>query len=487
MSTSLHRLFVSALAAAALTPTVRAEPVDEQVPSTVHSKVICLTDDPGAADADGHAKVFMFRADGDGPCNWVVNGDDGQEVIIDSLGGTAALALVNTDPNQNGYAFVSGTRLKPVAESDPSRGWLGVNIGEVSPAMASQLGLEGRGVMIVNIVKDSPAEEAGLQRHDIVTAVNGQALTDSAASLANAIAEAGESATVELTVLRGGKERTVNVTLSSRPDDDLQWVHDFAFGPSISEQFRTRGKVLQFRPDGDAFFRNLGDLKDLRDLPDNVRALIPNIDDIMTNVWVDTEGDVTTHVTTRVNQDGQTIEIERKNDEEIIVRRKSVDEDGNKQTTVNTYGSAEALEEGDAEAFDIYSGIQGPHVLELDLDGLHDGLGTLHLQLDNLNDLMPDADIQAQIQESLDKARDAYSNAMKLGPKFKDFKFGGSGAFFIGRPAYKFNVDSDGGITATLRKGDSEVVLNFDGDDDLRQRRPDLYEKFAELTEDEEE
>ena len=45
----------------------------------------------------------------------------------------------------------------------------------------------------------------------------------------------------------------------------------------------------------------------------------------------------------------------------------------------------------------------------------------------------------------------------------------------------QFNVDSDGGITVTVRKGDSELNLNFDSAADLRRSRPELYEKYADL------
>jgi hypothetical protein len=47
----------------------------------------------------------------------------------------------------------------------------------------------------------------------------------------------------------------------------------------------------------------------------------------------------------------------------------------------------------------------------------------------------------------------------------------------------RFNVDSDGGITVTVRKGDSELNLNFDSAADLRRSRPELYEKYADLIE----
>ncbi len=47
----------------------------------------------------------------------------------------------------------------------------------------------------------------------------------------------------------------------------------------------------------------------------------------------------------------------------------------------------------------------------------------------------------------------------------------------------RFNVDSDGGITVTVRKGDSELNLSVDSAADLKRSRPELYEKYADLIE----
>ncbi len=47
----------------------------------------------------------------------------------------------------------------------------------------------------------------------------------------------------------------------------------------------------------------------------------------------------------------------------------------------------------------------------------------------------------------------------------------------------RFNVDSDGGITVTVTKGNSVLNLNFDSAADLRSNRPELYEKYKDLIE----
>ena len=62
------------------------------------------------------------------------------------------------------------------------------------------------------IVKDSPAAKAGLKDKDIITAINGTKV-GAAGSLSDLISEYKPGDTVQLTVIREGKETTVNVTL----------------------------------------------------------------------------------------------------------------------------------------------------------------------------------------------------------------------------------------------------------------------------------
>jgi Do/DeqQ family serine protease len=96
------------------------------------------------------------------------------------------------------------------------RGYLGVNIDELRPDVAEALGLpkEQRGVIITNLPKDSPAAQAGLERSDIVTAVDGRAVT-APQELRNVIAARAPGSEVELSVLRDGKERKIKVKLGA--------------------------------------------------------------------------------------------------------------------------------------------------------------------------------------------------------------------------------------------------------------------------------
>ncbi|GAH20563.1 unnamed protein product, partial [marine sediment metagenome] len=55
------------------------------------------------------------------------------------------------------------------------RSWLGVYIQEVTPEIAEQFDLtEAKGVLVGDVIEDSPAEEAGIKRGDIIVKVNNE-------------------------------------------------------------------------------------------------------------------------------------------------------------------------------------------------------------------------------------------------------------------------------------------------------------------------
>ncbi len=140
-----------------------------------------------------------------------------------------------------GFAIPVGT-VRAVVEDllefgEVRRGWLGVSLQEVSPELAEQFGLEDRrGVLLADILPDSPAEEAGLQRGDVVVELDGsqfQSLPD----FRNRIADTGPGTGVRLTIIRDGARRTVSVVLGSREEDPQTLSQNLQgdFGWQLSE------------------------------------------------------------------------------------------------------------------------------------------------------------------------------------------------------------------------------------------------------------
>ncbi len=112
--------------------------------------------------------------------------------------------------------------------------YLGVTIASLTPDMATAMKLDAtqRGVLVINIAAGGPAEKAGLQGSndqitvdgqqipvggDVITAINGQAVKSSDELIAYLAEQTSVGQKVTLTILRGGKQQTVDVTLEARP------------------------------------------------------------------------------------------------------------------------------------------------------------------------------------------------------------------------------------------------------------------------------
>jgi len=95
-----------------------------------------------------------------------------------------------------------------------SRGKLGVQIQSVTAELAQGLELEeARGALVSNVVDGSPAEQAGIRVGDVIVGFNGEQVED-ADMLPELVANAGPGAESEVTVLREGERRVIDVTLA---------------------------------------------------------------------------------------------------------------------------------------------------------------------------------------------------------------------------------------------------------------------------------
>ena len=98
-----------------------------------------------------------------------------------------------------------------------TRGWLGLEPQEVTAEIAKVLSLESvSGVLIRGIVKNGPAEHAGIQVRDVVLEIDGKPTRDTTALLAR-IAELAPGSTVSVKVWRERKLQAVDVVVGRRP------------------------------------------------------------------------------------------------------------------------------------------------------------------------------------------------------------------------------------------------------------------------------
>ncbi len=100
---------------------------------------------------------------------------------------------------------------------DGGGSYLGVQAGEVTRENFAKLGLrEVRGVVVEKVIDGSPAAAAGIQAGDVIVGFNGEAITSSR-KLTRLLNEVSPDHIVKVTVVRGGAERDVTVTVGKRP------------------------------------------------------------------------------------------------------------------------------------------------------------------------------------------------------------------------------------------------------------------------------
>ena len=106
------------------------------------------------------------------------------------------------------------------AESTTVGGFLGVYTRNLDAAMLEALNFDGDGILIDDVVKDSPAQKAGLKAGDIITQVNDRKMI-STKSLKRALwrVDPGETAVVH--VWRDGKKKEYTITVAEKPEKQL--------------------------------------------------------------------------------------------------------------------------------------------------------------------------------------------------------------------------------------------------------------------------
>ena len=115
------------------------------------------------------------------------------------------------------------------------RGWLGVQIQPVTADIAESVGLaDAEGALVIEPQTDAPAAAAGIKAGDIVTAVEGETVTDPR-DLAKKIAAMDPGATVDVTVWRNGKSETIKVKLGSLPTETAALQEEPAEEPAAPQ------------------------------------------------------------------------------------------------------------------------------------------------------------------------------------------------------------------------------------------------------------
>ncbi len=123
-----------------------------------------------------------------------------------------------------GFAVPSNVAKPIVAQLEEhgkiNRGWLGVQIQEVTPAIAASLGLHSeRGALVAVVTPDGPAAKAGLKQGDVILAFDGSRVSE-LHDLPRLVAAVAPNTPATVAVWRNGREIELQAKLGELPDNN---------------------------------------------------------------------------------------------------------------------------------------------------------------------------------------------------------------------------------------------------------------------------
>lgn len=196
-----------------------------QYQNTITSGIISgtgrsLVASDGSSSSSAEALNDMIQTDA------AINSGNSGGPLINAAGEVIGINTATTsNANNIGFAIpISSVKgmLKGLLETGKGeRAYIGVRTQSITPEAATKYDLPVKAGAYVyssgkytSIMKDSPAAKAGIQEKDIITSVNGVAIGASG-SLSSLIGEYKPGDTIQLTILRGDKTITTNVTLEA--------------------------------------------------------------------------------------------------------------------------------------------------------------------------------------------------------------------------------------------------------------------------------
>lgn len=356
------------------------------------------------------------------------------------------------------------------ASEDPPAGspFLGIRYAPIPKALAAHIGTE-QGVLVLNVVEGSPAEEARLQQYDVITHVGEQVAPPDAAGFIKMAQELGVGETVAFRIIRGAKPMTVDIRIGARPADSSAMKYKYESPPEEEavSRFMFKPNFFTFDKDGKFVAPDEESLKKMHEL-------LPQLKFDWKGDWSKLPGGAfTTCVIVRQSDDGKSVEIRRDADGRITVKRTG--KDG--RTDAATYDNEDALRDGDDEAYRMYKDCISEHDINI-IGGLPGQPGKPHKFLDE--------DIEQRIKEAIEayqKSLKGHGDTMKrLERTMRDMeKRYGVSVKARRDEGVRFERLPDGSIKVTTRRGDDEMTETFSDENSLKRERPELFERFNSL------
>lgn len=495
---------------------------------------------PGVMHALPQAVTLQQVCDGDGPAamTWTRAGA-GAPVVIASchsndepqvihlqkaFGGEAGAGAMTWTSDDGGQVVVvagdSDDKPRAVFMRPPLLGgerqiaplgarWIGVRVSPIPEPLAAHIG--DKGVMIVNVVKGSPADESGLERYDVVLELNRQD-TNSMEGLVQAIRPVPVGEAVRVKVIRGGQSQTLRIAPVERPESaEFEYKYEEPAAEMMEQELNLRGMRLQQGPEGNWLLEELGPLQGIPGVLKELEGLkLRQFDpeDLDLEFEFDTEdfeggmplfewhgdgeGDAKIELKLQIDDDGKVTTIHRSGDGSIRVERTTPEGDH----TQTTYDNMDALRKDDPEAFRMLNRHSG---------GKRLGVIRQHPQQMRLRKLQDEfqVDVEKKIERALERSRKALDEARAAEERARmemrrlerqtdrestrerrgDEERSERSKARRGAEARVLSIEiaDDGQITVTERRNGDRTVHRFSDKESFEREAPDLYKKFRSM------
>ncbi|MDQ3171033.1 MAG: trypsin-like peptidase domain-containing protein [Acidobacteriota bacterium] len=161
--------------------------------------------------------------------------------LIDARGDVVGInTAISSQANNIGFAIpinqVRAVLPQLKSRGRVARGFIGVTLETVTPAMRQALGLAAAGGAIVQeVTEDTPGERAGLRAYDVIRSVDGRDVVSSD-ELIRDVSGRAPGSTAKLQVMRDGREQEILVKLAERPASDAVTESPAPVQPVDAEQ-----------------------------------------------------------------------------------------------------------------------------------------------------------------------------------------------------------------------------------------------------------
>lgn len=119
------------------------------------------------------------------------------------------------------------------ASQKSGKGWLGVSVEELTPSLRKKMKLgEQTGLLVTNVVPNSPADDAGFREDDVIVEFDGKKVEE-ADVFTRLVRDTGAEKKVTVVLMREGERKNMEVILGKRRSASQSYAYGFGHAPGM--------------------------------------------------------------------------------------------------------------------------------------------------------------------------------------------------------------------------------------------------------------